>query len=297
MVEGIVKGKELLQRLERAGWKVKLLPFSFRNGLSESDLRIVENAVKKLGSENFKELVFDKVLSAWSQAEKLHGTRIPENANLDVFVLRKFVPPLSRILSNPALKSNGYYLSFLGAAGADRPLSASLTLYKKRFEKGAGLVAKFNFDLFLTRDLKPGVVLGNFQGNTLDGILEFKARFGASPLDFFLASFKKSFPKNQQVLALNVRRHAYRGELKDYIIAASMHGSGKLSDEEEWLFTGHLANLQSGRASAVNEKTRDVVRRVMAEKERIRRDATGMHKAAFKKAGFKVGKSRLWRLK
>jgi hypothetical protein len=107
-------------------------------------------------------------------------------------------------------------------------------------------------------------------------------------LDFFVEAFKEAFPGKRQVVALNVRRHPYR-KLQDHFVISAMESRGKISGRGKELFLfgeGGERGLEGVRAG------------LRAEKERITRETAGMHKAAFKKAGFGTrSKSRLWRLK
>ena len=132
--------------------------------------------------------------------------------------------------------------------------------------------------------------MGNFQGGRKEFIEEFKARMGKPVLNFFVDAFKKGFPGETQLIALNPKFHYYSRPLDERVVASSMQYRGRLSEKEYNAFRDYL---HLGK----NTKTADKVsEKVSEEIERIRTDLTGMHKSAFKKAGFKPAKGKHWRL-
>lgn len=244
--------------------------------------------------------------------------RFGGRSNVLFSFLRQFIPRLRTLFSDPLLARAGYQLVY--TTGGDAPFSSGVELQEVSAKRGA-FFASFNFDFYFNKNKQPSVVLGNFQGHHKKSIDDFRERMGASPLDYFLSRFTRAFQNPSQRVVLNPRFHNYRKPLNLYTVALSMVGAGKISEIDARYFISRdfieRIERHPGDADVINryftaqfgiaipaqeipayeKRNKEVALLVKEEMERIPREATGMHKAAFKKAGFRLSKSRFFRTK
>ena len=279
------------ERLWNAGFgRSNALRFlAVSKGVRKHDLEVVERAAGEIGAQWTSELInYLHISTAYRQLgkkpfSKLGQTRKHFRSKM-IALLEAFTPHLAKLANSTLLQKKGYSIR-LGQG--EYPISFSISL-----EEGRSQIGRFNFDLFFNRQLKPSAVLGSFQGGHKAKVQEFKRRTHKSALDFFASSFRNAFRGQRQLLALNPRRHPYRVKPNLYPLANSMAYRGKLTQEEAKAYREYDAGLRK----RTSKKLQAVIDKVKAERQRIVTETTGMHKAVYKKAGFKKSKSRLWRL-
>lgn len=280
-------------------------------GGKERELKALVWGAEMMGPKNAMEFLRESQASSASrQLSKRRLLKPSADGHEELFLLESFAPLLGKILKDKALSRNGFGSIFQRAA--DAPFFICIEIFKKPNE--GSMVGRLGFDIFFNRANKPCAMLGNFQGGGQELVKEFREKTGSSALDFMLAAFKRSFP-GQRLFALNVRRHRYRKKIDENVLASAMHNRGKLSDEQIDAFRNALFGFsplmpKHLKAKKIEEiralrrampedqraKAIEAMRVVRKERQHIRRDATGMHKAAFKKAGFKASRSRTWRM-
>ena len=246
--------------------------------LTHSERLVIQKIRSHLG-ENADEFVYlagRRAISAPRQLKK----RIEKVKSGFVF-LRAFFPYVHRLLTDASLEHKGYLLDL---KRGDAPLSSGIIV---RTTKGVD-VGQFSFDLFFNRDRKPSIVLGNFQGKNRGEVVKFKQAIGKSPLDYFVARVNRAFPTSSQRVALNPQHHSYRRGTATTLILARLVEDGVISLEELSSYNRLDAPL------ALTEK----IDELLAEaRERIKRETTGMHRAAYKHGGYKLTRSRFFRTK
>ncbi|MDP2666602.1 MAG: hypothetical protein Q8P05_03820 [Candidatus Diapherotrites archaeon] len=275
-----------IQRLKDFGiidW-IMIKAIGPRETIYESELRVILAAINKMGAENINEILSCYTNATLNQYVNLTLSRQIRIRNprdsLSIFsFLRVFSTPLGRLLKDTRIRGGGFSLRY-SELDADSPLFGALEILKKPHQRGRDSVkvARMNFDLFLTPSRKPGVILGNVQGGSAHLVKEFTQKNGRL-LEYFLKRFTETFPTPEQRRALNPRRHhGYRNLEREYV-ANSMLERGKLTQME------------------YDEESPEMKAKVAREMQRIKTAATGAHKSAFKKAGYRSSKRRYWRLK
>ncbi|MFA4855618.1 MAG: hypothetical protein WC634_03475 [archaeon] len=290
---GFVSKEEARRQLEKIGFgraAISVRDFLFVEGqdVRKASLGIVEKVAKELGPEIAAGLILEiGRTSAYRQLSHNRFSRV--NAGLKsmrdqfLYIATAFSPRLRGIAKNPALERAGCSMS-LGIS-IDAPFSLAFELHS-----GKETVGRFNFDLLFNRQGKPSAILGNLQGGSRKEVEEFKRKAGKSPLDFFVGCFKTAFPR-RQLLALNPRKHGYLEGINLFALSNSMRERGLLTEAEHRQYQGYL---DKGRTEG--SKKKQAIAKVEVERQRILTQTPGMHAAAYKKAGFRRTRSRIWRL-
>lgn len=293
-----VSVEEGVKRFVSLGFKEPYIPNLFypKKGIRESELALVETLVREIGVGPFYHLYGVAHFTTLRQLKRRRLSRKRKTTRLSFRVLflsflKSFTPYFGSIINDASLRRNGYEVKLVRSM--DRPFESSFLIVEK---SGGAHVAYFSFDTFLDKQGKPCIAVGNMQGVSKEAIGAFKQKLGLSPLDFFLRKIKETFPDSKQVFALNPRHHyAYRNPER-YVIGNIMHDKRQLSDYERDYVRDREAYVK-GKSQLKIPSNPAIDAKVDAEIRRIVTNETGMHKAAFKKAGFKPTKSRMWRLR
>ncbi len=280
-----------------------LIHLNEEKGILGSDLKIFEEAYRAIGpgkTNSLVNIILHTTVSKQIEKPRLRKLVPQSDAARKLFVLRHFLPKLLRIISNKKLNRH-YRLVAYGLEATDKPFSNSLRVFGKK----VGQVCSFNYDLFFDRQGKPCVVLGSIQHFGSKPSQEFKKRMGLYPLNFFIKTFSDVFsPKN--IVALNVKHHVYRKEkLARYadIVAAGMVSKKELREEDFEVWRAyHKFGVDPYFVRIYGVPGKELLDRIQATEDTVQKKIkevetfdTGLHKSAYKKAGFKITRSRYWR--
>lgn len=290
MAEKMVSPRSAVERIENASTKnhdwVSDSLVGEGESIRESELRTVTNSLRKCGDFGVDLLQHSEFFSAYDQLLKKPFSKTPEQANR--LLLAQFAPQLARVTQTPGLRKHGF--SFRIDESIDPPFKVVLEV-----KHGVSPVFELNFDLHYNSKGRPSVVLGSGQGRSIEAVELFRRSMGRMPLNYFYSSFIRAFGGQDQVKALNVKHHAYRHKknMSKEAIAHTLYDRDVITHAEWGAYVGWV----NGR-SKINKDVRRVNWFVEREIPQIVRRATGMHKSALKKAGFRTtSKSRFYRLK
>ena len=274
---GWVTPKEAHKQLVAAGFppiglSAGILIGCDKRGMKENDLKIALRAAKELGVENLGNLAM-----GFRKREKCAKH---ERRELLARFVETFYHPLGKLLKAMSFRRHKIVAQL--SHSADAPFDFSISLG----EPGKVSLCRINFSLYVSTAGKPIVVLGNMQGFYRDGIERLKTIVRMPVLNFFIAQFKKAFPKREQLIALHPRHHTYFSP-SQLVIINQLAERGKITKDESEAW--HLYRDTSP------EQVKNVQKTIDAEAQRIRTVETGMHKAAYKKGGFRLGKAKFLR--
>lgn len=264
----------------------------------EKDLAFVRHMIQEIGLFNTQLLLRGiPETSAWKQLDHrfTRGQYVKANSVRFYRVLRMVYPRIRVLLQNNRLESTPYRLVLgqFSHPGFPYQLKIAHLVHGMEFDD----IATFDFDLFWRKKRIPTVVLGSMQGKTREDVEAVKRIVSQPLLLYFHDLFKEAFPRVGQRMAINSSHHPYQNPDSEYT-ALSMVQRGTLSPGEHYRF-GYLMHrydpqhaavirqLERLDPSLVSIRDYSVLDRVHDEMDRIRRDATGMHQAGFKSAGFK----------
>lgn len=272
-----------------------------KRGLHESDLELYRKAIFALGPKTLNELAeYSFQVGMPKQWSKLNTS---EQAKM---AIRAFYRPLRAILNDKSLGMKGYHLRLCGLS------ELTPTPFRIDIDKGGKIgPANLEFGLFFNEKQEPCVIFGSMQGHSREAVEEFKGKTGQNILEFFADKFKKAFPKSR-LFALNPKFHYYQAPHRG-VVLGKLKDKGQISREEMFsyrLATEHLDKhgpqflrphfpaAIAGVPEYINlEAVRKVHPLVQQRIHDIITTETGMHKAAYKKAGFQQSEQKLWPLK
>lgn len=261
--------------------------------LRDADPKVFDEAVAAFGANNVQEFFFAaNHTSALRQLARQRPRR--PYPKLVAQALSDFMPSFVKVFRNLRNQNYGFHYG-LGFEPSESMLGLRLSDHfapgKRYPDIAARTVAVFSFDLFYNDRGRPSAVLGSMQGGRNEEVEKFKKLTGKSPLDFFTSAFKKAFPARSRLLAQNINHAPFRRErLNDTTLATKLFHDGKIAHDE-------LIDFCIAKSSS-NPEPAKVRKLVDEEKAGIESRGSGMHKAAFKKAGFDVrSKTMLWRLR